>query len=111
MLPASNRLTKKTDFEAVRQKGKFYTSKLLSISYAKRKQKELPVRFGFIVSKKISMKAHERNKIKRTLREFFRLNLNKIKPGYDFVVVAKVGILHAMHATIETTLKDALKDL
>src|SRR5882724_6570707 len=99
MLASINRLTEKTDFENVRQKGKFISSKLFSISYVKRDsiaalQNDTPSRFGFIVSKKISMKAHERNHIKRTLREFFRNNLTSMKSGYDYVIVAKVGILH-----------------
>jgi len=116
MLPASNRLTKKIDFENVRQKGKFITTKLFSISYVKRDsiaslQNDVPSRFGFIVSKKISMKAHERNHIKRILREIFRNNLDNIKGGVDFVIVAKVGIAHATHGTIETELTNAIKNI
>jgi ribonuclease P protein component len=116
MLSSVNRLTKKIDFENVRQNGKFISSKLFAISYVKGKgdgqtHRSAPTRFGFIVSKKISTKAHERNHIKRILREYFRKNLDRIKAGYDYVIVAKVGILHATHAKIEDELKNALKNI
>ena len=102
MLPSINRLTKKTDFENVRQNGKHTTTPLFSLSWVKNNTETS--RFGFIVSKKISMKAHERNRIKRMMRESVRNNLLKAKKGYDFVVVAKNGILHETHGTIESEL-------
>ncbi len=109
MLPSKNRLTKKSDFENVRQNGKFNTTPLFSISFVKN-GKDLSC-FGFIVSKKVSMKAHERNKVKRILREFFRKNLDSVKVEQDIVIIAKPGILHATRATIETELKNALKNI
>jgi len=108
MLPIKNRLTKKSDFENVRQNGKFISNKYFSVSYVKT---EGELRFGFIVSKKISLKAHERNYIKRTLREIVRLNLNKIKGTFDFVVLAKPGIVHTPHDTIEAELLKIIKNV
>lgn len=109
MLSSVNRLTQKSDFLYVRQNGKFISTPLFSVSWVKNDLSAS--RFGFIVSKKISMKAHERNRVKRILREVARENLDSVKQGFDFVVVAKVGILHATHGTIETELTNAIKDL
>ena len=49
-------------------------------------------RAGFIVSKKVSKKAVERNRAKRLMREVFRLNKHRLKP-YDIIFIARRGIL------------------
>lgn len=108
MLPKENRLTKKSDFETVRQSGKFTTGHDFVISHFNRKD-TLPSRFGFIVSKKISLKAHVRNKVKRTLREIVRKNLKSVKVGHDFVILAKTPILHADRIKLESELKQNMK--
>jgi len=42
------------------------------------------VRFGFSVSKKTAKRAHDRNKVKRRLREIVRQHIvPRIKPGID----------------------------
>ncbi len=45
---------------------------------------------GLTVSRRVSKKAVQRNRIKRQIRESFRLN-RKDLPSIDFVVVSKVG--------------------
>jgi len=45
-------------------------------------------RVGITVSKKLG-KAHVRNRVRRRLREVYRLNEAKFKPGWDIVVVAR----------------------
>jgi len=85
MLPKENRLTKKRDFEKVLKRGKGFKQKTL---FLKTVENNLPQsRFGIIVSKKTAKKATDRNKIKRQIREILRKKLNKIKKGYDLVLV------------------------
>lgn len=107
MLPRVNRLIYKADFENVKQNGRFISTKDFSVSYINRKD-DGESRFGFIVSKKISLKAHIRNKVKRSLREIVRANLPQVKKGMDFVILAKTGIVHCLHDTLETELKKAI---
>ena len=57
-------------------------------------------RIGVSVSKKVG-KANVRNKIKRRLKEIFRLNEQSIQKGYDFVVVVRKAANEADFSEIE----------
>ncbi len=46
-------------------------------------------RFGFVVSNKIDGRAARRNGLKRRLRAIVGENLEKIKPGFDVVILVK----------------------
>ena len=63
------------------------------ILYA-RKNRTSTNRVGITVSKKLG-KAHIRNRIRRRLREVYRLNENRFQPGWDIVVVARSRCLTA----------------
>ncbi len=45
-------------------------------------------RLGITVSKKLG-KAHIRNRVRRRIREIYRLNEDQFQPGWDIVVVAR----------------------
>ncbi len=51
-------------------------------------------RVGITVSKKLG-KAHIRNRVRRRLREIYRLNEDKFLPGWDIVVVARSKAIDA----------------
>ena len=51
-------------------------------------------RVGITVSKKLG-KAHVRNRPRRRLREVYRLNEAKFRPGWDIVVVARTKAVDA----------------
>ena len=63
------------------------------VLYARRNRTE-ENRVGITVSKKLG-KAHIRNRIRRRLREVYRLNEEKFLPGWDIVVVARSRSLEA----------------
>ena len=59
-----------------------------------RKNRTNTNRVGITVSKKLG-KAHVRNRVRRRLREVYRLNEERFQPGWDIVVVARTRAIHA----------------
>lgn len=59
----------------------------LYIKVLKQLNPQSPSTFHFIISSKISKKATERNRIRRILREYVRINLKNIIPGFKVVVI------------------------
>ena len=57
------------------------------VLYARKNRTECN-RVGITVSKKLG-KAHIRNRVRRRLREVYRLNEEKFQPGWDIVIVAR----------------------
>jgi len=61
-------------------------------------------RFGVTVSRKVDKRAVIRNKIRRRVKEVFRLNQHKIKGPIDIVIIARTNAL-------KCTLKEAEKEI
>jgi ribonuclease P protein component len=85
------RLRKNTDFQRVRQHGRKTASRLLVLMCAPNNL--ATVRVGFVVSKRISKQAVERNYIRRLLSEAMRPFLLDISAGWDIVVSVKQTII------------------
>ena len=63
------------------------------VLYARRNRTE-GNRVGITVGKKLG-KAHIRNRVRRRIREVYRLNEEKFQPGWDIVVVARTRAIKA----------------
>lgn len=77
-------LKKNYEFKNVLTKGKFYKGKYITI-YIKKNNKYENI-IGIAISKKIG-NAVKRNRLKRVIRESYRLQKNLIKKGYDIVFI------------------------
>lgn len=101
MLKKELRLTKNKEFEAVLKKGKSVYSSVLLIKFIKNNLNYS--RFGLIVSNKVSKKASQRNLIKRRIREIIRLSINKIKKGFDLVIIVSPKIINEKGKPLDYT--------
>ena len=109
MLAKENRLKKKKDFEKLFKGGRSFREKFLVLKVNKNNLDS--VRFGFIVSKKVSKKAVTRNKIKRQLREIIRKEIDNYQKGFDIAVIALPGIISKDFKEISQALEFALKKI
>lgn len=79
-------LKKNTDFTRVLTKGRRFLGRYL-VLYVKENHLNLN-RLGIAISKKIR-KSVVRNRIKRLIRESYRLSKEDMKKGYDIVIIWK----------------------
>ena len=73
MLPKDYRLKKRSAFSATYRTGKSLHKDGITVFIGKEKTNDSPARIGFVVSKKIHKRAVKRNRIKRLMRESYRL--------------------------------------
>ena len=86
--PKSHRVTQRRDYVLCYRQGRKYFSADFLIYVRPRGNDGQGYRLGTAVSKKIG-KAVKRNRVKRLLREFFRLNQHDLLMNADYVVVPK----------------------
>jgi ribonuclease P protein component len=84
--PKKERLLKRRDFQDALRKGKRYSSSNFVVVV--RPVQEETRKVGFIASKKVG-KAPVRNRFKRLLREFYRLNKNLFPPSCKIIIIVK----------------------
>ena len=100
-LKCAARLRNSGDFQRVRQQGRSVSSRLLILAWSPNEMAR--ARIGFVVSKRISKHAVERNHLKRLLSEAVRGCIPDILPGMDIVISAKNA---ASTATLPTLTND-----
>lgn len=103
--PAAARVRAKADYARVFEQARRTADPLLVLH---RVSGESPARLGLAVSRKVSTRAVVRNRIKRTLREQFRLLRTQLMPG-DCVVVARSGAAAATSAQLRAAFVKALQ--
>ncbi len=83
---------KNKDILEILRKGKSFKTKNLIVLF--RKNNLGKPRFAFVISKRFSKKAVDRNKAKRIIKEAIRLYGETLKNmGYDIVIIPKIGII------------------
>ena len=86
------------EFRRLYAKGECARSPLMVI-YCRRNRVQKN-RLGITVSTKIG-KAVIRNRVRRRLREIYRLNEEKLRPGSDIVLVARTRSRYAAYGALE----------
>jgi len=91
-------LKKNYEFHRLYSKGKTAVTPCLVV-YARQTRRDRG-RVGFTVSTKLG-KAVVRNRVRRRLREIYRLHETELRPGVDMVVVARTKAVDAEYARLE----------
>ncbi len=104
--PKEFRLLRRTDFVFKRQRARrIYTRNFTIVSSENRKGGP---RLGIVASKKTG-NAVARNRIKRLVREYFRLNRRKMNQTEDIIVIARPKARIERYADVEEELKELLE--
>lgn len=91
-LPRNRILKKKKDFQAVYSRGKSYANRFL-VLYVFRSN-GFQGKVGFAAGKKLG-NAVKRNRVKRLLRESYRMNQDAIKEGVSLLFVGRKAAVDA----------------
>ena len=101
-------LKKNYEFRRLYDKGRSAATAYLVV-YC-RKNGSTQNRVGFTVSTKLGG-AVVRNRVRRRLREVFRLNDSRVKQGYDFILVARTRAVTSSFEELMRTYRKLLKEL
>ena len=107
MKPA-NRLKKNSDFNVVYSKKKSMANKLLIIYITENGLNNN--RVGFVVSKKVGNSVI-RSKVKRLMKESYRLNDSRFKISYDIIFIARADCKNSTFKEIESALLHLMKKM
>ena len=95
-------------FRRIYRKGQSSVQPALVVYCQKNKQGR--TRLGVTVSTKLG-KAVVRNRVRRQLREMYRLHLPAMKKGYDVILVGRVKAVHTPYSKLDKQYGRALEAL
>ena len=107
MFSKSQRITKKKDFDLIFKKGKVFYSPFFTIRILKNDLNTQ--RFTVLVSKKVSKKAVDRNKIKRILREAIKKNQKIFPSNSDSVLYTQPKAIKLSYTNATKIIQKMLK--
>ncbi|RMF33667.1 MAG: ribonuclease P protein component [Chloroflexi bacterium] len=100
------RLRRNQDFRRVRQEGRSWAHPLLILGAAPNDLSY--TRIGVTASRRVG-KAVRRNRAKRLLREAVRRRYDRIRPGWDLVLIARPAIVEATFHQVDQALEQLLQ--
>ncbi|MCD2346889.1 ribonuclease P protein component [Clostridium guangxiense] len=98
-----NGIKKNAEFRKVYKKGRSFSNKLLVLYMYKNNDNKNISRIGISVSKKVG-KSVVRSRVKRLISESYRLNSDKFKIGYDYVIIARVACNNKTYKDVNSSL-------
>lgn len=103
----SFRIKKNDDFQTVFKQGKSFANRQFVV-YMYKNEQQVPFRIGLSVSKKLG-NAVVRNRVKRCIRQSFTEMKEDIKPGWDFIVIARKPAVTMTCPEVKGSLMHVLK--
>lgn len=107
MLPQHERLRHQQDFDQLRKHGKTYHQPQLRLVVLKEDSDRRLA--GFIVSKRISKKAVERNQLKRRLRAAYLALQPRLESGYLLLFIARPESSEAKYQDLQSVMSNLLQ--
>ncbi|MEE8482375.1 MAG: ribonuclease P protein component [Acidiferrobacterales bacterium] len=107
-LTSKRRLKSRPQFDRVFNNKCGFRDKYFAV-YACPNNEQTP-RLGLVVSRRVSTRAVDRNRIKRQIRENFRQSVAELK-NLDYVVVARNAVLKETGAALHASLQQHWKRL
>src|SRR6516162_9513025 len=95
----SSRLQRAAEFKLVRAFGKTWTGTHLIMAVLYR-EADLPSKIGIVTTKRLG-RAVVRNRIRRRIREIFRLNQHQLRRGHWVVTIARTSSAFASYQELE----------
>lgn len=99
-------IKKNEDFIKIYKNGKSKANRCLVMYVSK--VEDNSIRIGISVSKKVGNSV-VRHRVKRLIKESFRLHVNQLKSGYDIVVIARQSAKDKDYKEIESALLHLFK--
>jgi len=108
-LKKKERITKRSDFLKISKQGiRYNTQNFLIIIFPGNNE---PIRrFGIAVSKKVGG-AVKRNRVKRLLKEFFRLHKERLPESSDILFIAKPDSAYLNYSALSKEMVDFFKHI
>lgn len=100
------RLRNNREFQIVYSKGRNFWNRNL-ILYKKKNELE-ETRLGITITKKFG-NAVTRNRVRRRISEIYRLNLYRIKEGYDLVIIPKKNVIDLPYEDLKSALEHIMR--
>lgn len=97
--PRSRRITRRSDFQLVRTKGKSVHGRFLVLGYFEDSE-EAPSKLGLITTKRLG-NAVIRNRVRRKLRGIMQRIGDRFSPGHWFVLIARNAAAEATSEQLE----------
>jgi len=106
-LPRENRLLHTNEIKEVFEKGKRRRGRLLSIHWLEREDSES--KMAVILRKQ--KKATERNRIRRLIKEAYRLLLPRFRKGHHIVILPAPGALEELQRAKMQDVKEEMEEI
>ena len=104
----ARRIRSRRDFQYIYEHGQLYKDEFFRIFYIRKSSTELG-RLGLSISRKLG-KAHVRNRLKRIIRETFRLH-PELTGEFDLIVQPRPAVLALSNAQLHQRFLEALTAL
>jgi len=102
----NERLRRRIEFSALFKSGKRIHSEYLTVILSTNTSDVR--RLGLVVGKKVRKEAVRRNRMKRLLREFFRLNKHRLPASQDILIVARKDFSFMKYRDLSSKLEEVL---